>query len=390
MIVGISLLTVALDQLGGLNLRLAALIRGLAEAGHEIITIQTKEALNGSSDFYRSVASLPVRPLAVNYRLGKGLLRWVDLPGLWRLPIGKIIPDRIDVLDLWDPLVNVPTCRPYRVVFSHNHFTPYILQHLRNCGFRSLAMFPEIPFLYGMLKGMGKRIDGYIVETERQRKWLIQENGVPEDLVAGIAPGFDAALIRSLRQSATESTSPSIVFSGRLHKWKGVHELVEAFSLLAQDHPTWDLHFVGDGLARTMLREQVQREKLRERVRFWGRRDCHQALQIVASAQVFVLPSYIESFPLSLLEAMALGLPTIATDVGGIKDHLIEEGVTGLLIPPRDAKALYDAIVQLVSSPELRLRLGVRGQERAKELTFERMVRSSAEFYTRVLNRSRP
>lgn len=390
MIVGISLLTVALDQLGGLNLRLAALIRGLAAAGHKIITIQTREALNGSLGFYRSVARLPVRPLAVDYRLGKGFLRWVDLPGLWRLPIGRIIPDGIDVLDLWDPLVNVPTRRPYRVVFSHNHFSPYILQHLRNCGFRSLAMFLEIPFLHGMLKGTGKRVDGYIVETERQRKWLIQELGIPEDTVAGVSPGFDAALLRSVHQAATKSTSPYIAFSGRLHKWKGVHELVEAFSLLARNHPVWDLHFIGDGLARTMLRDQVLKERLRERVFFWGRRDCYQALQIVATAQVFALPSYIESFPLSLLEAMALGLPTIATDVGGIKDHLIEEGVTGLLIPPRDPKALHDAMVRLVSNPELRLRLGARGQERVKELTFERMVRSTAKFYTRILDRSRP
>jgi glycosyltransferase involved in cell wall biosynthesis len=272
------------------------------------------------------------------------------------------------------------------VVFSHIYLNPYIWEHLRKCGLRSIALFPEIPFLERTIREEGRRVDGYVVEIERQRDWLVGRREIPEDSVAAIPPGFDAVLVQSARRSATKNTRPTIVFSGRLHKWKGVYELLEVFSLLAHDYPQWDLHFVGDGPARVGLHERVRDKGLQERVVFWGRRPHDQAVRIVAGAEVFVLPSYIEVFPISLLEAMALGVPAIATDVGGVKDYMIEDGVTGLLIPPKDPKALRRALARLASSPELRRSLGENGQELVKNLTFDKMVGSTTEFYAHVLS----
>jgi glycosyltransferase involved in cell wall biosynthesis len=247
-------------------------------------------------------------------------------------------------------------------------------------------MLLEIPFLHRMMREMGRCVDGYIVETERQRKWLVQRWAIPADMIAIVPPGFDAGVIQSAYQSASKQASPGVVFSGRLHRWKGVYELLQVFSSLAQEHPEWNLHFVGDGPARLRLQEQVQERRLQKQVVFWGRKPYDQALSIVASAEVFVLPSYIESFPLSLLEAMALGVPAIATDVGGIRDHLIKNDVTGLLVSSKDLKALRHALTRLISNPELRRNLGVNGQVRVRHQTLDKMVSSTVGCYTRLLS----
>ena len=99
---------------------------------------------------------------------------------------------------------------------------------------------------------------------------------------------------------------------------------------------------------------------------------------------MFVLPSYIESFPLSLLEAMALGVPVVATDVGGIRDHLIEPGASGLLVPPKNSEVLHSAIVELVSNSRLRTNLGVNAREKVKDLTFKGMAGTTAAFYVHL------
>ena len=250
--IGVSLLAVPLDRLGGLSLRLGALIRGLAELGHEVVAIQTAESLSESVAFYRSVRELPVSCVAVDFRLGTGMLRFARLPLLWRLPFTDLLPEDLDLLDLWDPMVNLPRHRPYPVVFSHNHFSPYIWQHLRQCGLRSVALLPELPFLHAMLRGSEARVDGYITETEGQRRWLMKKYPIPACLVAAVPPGFDAALVQRARASVQSDSSlqPAIVFSGRLNERKGVFELLQAFSLLANQRPEWTLHFVGDGPAR--------------------------------------------------------------------------------------------------------------------------------------------
>jgi glycosyltransferase involved in cell wall biosynthesis len=384
--VGISLLTVGLDRLGGLSLRLAAAIRGLAELGHQVVTLQTQEAFGESLDFYRSVKELRVSWITVDFQLGNGLLRWARLPLLWRYPWANLLPQDLDILDLWDPLVNVSRSRSYPIVFSHNHFPPYIWQHLRHCGPRSFAMFPEIPFLDAMLRGRCRRVDGYVTETDEQRRWLMNRYAIPGHLVAAVPPGFDAAYLLQAREAArhNENSSPAIVFSGRLQRWKGVHELVEAFSLLAVDHPSWRLHFVGDGPARAGLEQEVAEQGLKHRVVFWGSRPYNEALRIVASADVFVMPSYIESFGMSLVEAMALGIPVIATHTCGAKDYVIEEGITGLSVPAKDPNALQDALVRLTCQPELRKVIGSNAQEKVKGLTFANMVGATSKLYTRV------
>jgi glycosyltransferase involved in cell wall biosynthesis len=101
---------------------------------------------------------------------------------------------------------------------------------------------------------------------------------------------------------------------------------------------------------------------------------------------VFVLPSDFESFSYTLLEAMACGLPCIATDVGGNRD-LVEPDRTGLLVPPRDSLRLADAMVRLAGDGPLRIAMGREGAGRAREYTVDRMIDATRLLYREMLAR---
>ncbi len=105
-------------------------------------------------------------------------------------------------------------------------------------------------------------------------------------------------------------------------------------------------------------------------------------------ADVFVAPSWAESFPYTVLEAMAAGRPVVATDVGGVREAVLH-GRTGLLVPPRDSIALADAIVALLSDPPRAAQLGAAARELvARRFTVERMVAETASVYLDLLESS--
>ena len=157
---------------------------------------------------------------------------------------------------------------------------------------------------------------------------------------------------------ARPADGPTVVVAvGRLKYPKDTRTLVEAAAQVPGD---WRLDLVGDGPERAEL-EQVSGE----RVHFVGERD--DVPELLAGASVFVLSSRSEGFPISVLEAMAAGLPVVASDVGGVREQ-VEQEVTGLLVPRGDAVALASAIERLVRDPELRRRMGEAGRARAARL----------------------
>jgi glycosyltransferase involved in cell wall biosynthesis len=101
---------------------------------------------------------------------------------------------------------------------------------------------------------------------------------------------------------------------------------------------------------------------------------------------VFVMPSYYETFGISCLEAMAFGLPVVATRAGGLPE-VVEDGVTGLLVPPGDTHALAEAIGRLLRDPDLRRRLGEAGRERVlARFTAEHVVKEMIPVYEHARN----
>jgi glycosyltransferase involved in cell wall biosynthesis len=152
----------------------------------------------------------------------------------------------------------------------------------------------------------------------------------------------------------------TIVSVGRLKAPKDFGTLVDALSRVTQDYRAV---IVGDGPDRQSVESAVEAAGLRDRVELVGERS--DVREVLSHADLFVLSSRSEAMPMSVLEAMAEGLPVVAADVGGVAEVVIDEE-TGLLVPPEDAAALAAAIERLLADRELRVALGARGLERAR------------------------
>jgi len=132
-----------------------------------------------------------------------------------------------------------------------------------------------------------------------------------------------------------------------------------------------------------VFERQVEELGLMQNFMFLGRRD--DIPNVLASCDMAVLPSKAEGLPNAVLEYMAAGLPTIASRVGGSAE-LIEDGVTGLLVPSQDSEALSGALLRLLRDPELSRQFAAGGQRRAtQDFSFARLIREVDELYTELL-----
>ena len=181
--------------------------------------------------------------------------------------------------------------------------------------------------------------------------------------------------------SAGERPTPRIVSVGRLKAPKDFQTLARALSLLPQG--TYEALIVGDGPDRRALERRLRQLGLEESVRLAGARDDVPAL--LADADVFVLASRSEGMPVSVIEAMAAGLPVVASRVGGVPE-LVEDAETGFLVPPEDPPALTRALARLLEDQALRRRLGDAGRQRARrEFDLDPFRRAHVELYSREL-----
>ncbi len=157
-----------------------------------------------------------------------------------------------------------------------------------------------------------------------------------------------------------EPTSPIVGVVGRLELEKGHPTLLEAWPHVLEACPSAYLLIVGEGSRHEALRDIARAQGIERHVVFTGRRDDIPA--VTAAFDVAVLPSYREAQGLTILEAMALSRPVVASNVGGIPE-MIEDGVTGLLVPPQDPPALAAAIVRLLNDHQLADVLGRAGHD---------------------------
>ena len=155
-------------------------------------------------------------------------------------------------------------------------------------------------------------------------------------------------------------TSPIVGVVARLEAEKGHRPLVDAWPLVLAAHPEAWLLIVGEGSERNALDAQAASLGISGRVVFTGRREDVPA--VTAALDVAVLPSYREAQGLSVLEAMALSRPVVASNVGGIPE-MIDDGVSGLLVPPGDCEALAAAIIRLLSDHPLADMIAKRGHD---------------------------
>ncbi len=184
---------------------------------------------------------------------------------------------------------------------------------------------------------------------------VMRRQGLPEQRLA-IVNNFTR--IPALPEHA--GPGRDVVFAGRLSPEKGVDTLLHA---LARTPGAVQLHVAGDGPSRSQL-ERIADQVAPGRVKFYGRLSADALAVLVSGSLATVVPSrWYENQPMTILEAFAVGVPAIVTDLGGMPD-LVTPGVHGLVVPPNDAAALAAAITQLHDDPVAARAMGLAGRRR--------------------------
>jgi len=181
------------------------------------------------------------------------------------------------------------------------------------------------------------------------------------------------------RPALSGKRETTIGVGGRLAPIKGIPNLVRAFGLLHPEFPEARLEIAGEGPERGSIAQLVDELDLRNCVTLLGWKS--DFASVLANWDIFVLPSLEESFGIAAVEAMAAGLPVVASDVGGLPE-IVQDGETGWLVPAGDPGQLADRLRTLLLQPEKRVRMGIQGKNRARtHFSEDRMVAEFAEIY---------
>lgn len=197
----------------------------------------------------------------------------------------------------------------------------------------------------------------------RARKHFTIYNGFDATVVSHVV---DNANREKLRSSLGLTNQWVVGIVGRLSRQKGHAVLLDAMAEVVKKMPNVVLLIVGDGPERVSLKEKAQSLGIGQHVFWLGVRQQKEVFELYAVMDVVTMPSLYEGFGLAAAEAMAAGLPVVGTKIEGLSE-IIEDDVTGYLVPTGSARDLATALVQLLSKPDLGRRMGQKGQKRVQE-----------------------
>lgn len=250
------------------------------------------------------------------------------------------------------------------------------------------AMLASVPVRIGSRRGLvetpaQQRVQKYaytaahrVVANSQAAAGRLRAEGVAAEKIVVIPNGIDTTVFPKREYALRPRT---IAMVACLREEKRVDVLLDAAPLIFVRHPDAEILIVGDGGCRAQLETLARTNLVADRVRFLGHRDDVPA--ILAGADVFVLPSRSEALPNAVVEAMASGLPVVASDVGGIPE-LVKDGRTGRLVPPGDAARLAAALIDILDHPDRALQMGQAGRRQIEEqYSFDRMVHQFETLY---------
>lgn len=230
---------------------------------------------------------------------------------------------------------------------------PFI-QHLHSGGFHDYYARQCGPVGQSIIRFFLNRAHCLIVLSPQ---WLAYLNGLTTNPDIRMIPNF--VCVPEFRGQEDRELF-TLLFLGKLTHEKGIYDLIQAVSIIKDDFPALRLELCGNGDEKPVL-EMISRLDLHDRIQLNGWVSGSKKNELLRKATLFVLPSYYEGIPIGVLEAMAVGLPVIASDVGGLPE-VVESGVEGLLVQPGDVRGLADAMKRLLSQPEQRLKMGDAGR----------------------------
>lgn len=269
-------------------------------------------------------------------------------------------------------LTNVP------IIITHVHSTYY--EYSR----RNLMIERILSFFTDCIVCISGAVQKFVVKNEHIRA---ERTRVIYNAIEFQSNGLSIEDKGNKRTSlGISSRDVVVIIVASLTANKGHHVLLQAFEKVHRNHPLLKLIIVGEGPLRMRLQEDTNASGIASAVIFTGLRK--DVLELLGMSNIFVLPSVTrEGLGIALIEAMAMSLPVIGSDIGGIPE-VIENYVSGFLVQPGNVDQLAHAIETLVSDPELRERMGLQGRKIYEEkFTMPRMIRQIETLYDHFLER---
>jgi len=288
---------------------------------------------------------------------------------------------RFDIVhshDLWAILMGVPAAYLARV--------PVIISSQRDLSHDPFYQTSRGKFL----RRLQRASDVVLTNATSIRDGLVEDGTFQPEKLRVVYNGLDLDAISHAPKNRERllplAAGKLIVLVGNMQTdVKGHPWLIEAAPKVLAEYPDAQFVFVGDGAARHDFETRVGQLGLERNFVFLGRRN--DVPQILACCDIAVLPSRAEGLPNAVLEYLAAGLPTIASKVGG-NSEIIEDGVTGLLVPPENSQLLGSALLRLLRDPILASDLARKGQKYVREnFSFDRLVREVDHLYSELLER---
>lgn len=349
---------------GGQELRILTEMEGMQRRGHRVtlVTADTAEILPAARQRGLEVVGLPIA-----YKKVRGLAalrRWLAAHGR-----DYTVVNTHSSTDAWLVAVASATLRGMPPAVRTRHVSTPVHDAL------------STRWLY---QSATRHV---VVTGEALKAQLVRDNGFDPARITSVRTGIDLARFRpratGTTHVATDDSRPAVIILATLRDWKGHDDLLEAWVRLRSRVAGWRLLVVGDGPRRAHLERRVAQLDLRTDVTFAGNQDDVPAW--FARAQIAVLPSYgDEGVPQSLMQAAACGLPAVSTPIGAIAEAVVD-GVTGLLVPPRDVASLAAALERLMTQPELRARMGRAAHDYAQaNFGIDRMLVAMEEVFSAV------
>jgi glycogen synthase len=253
---------------------------------------------------------------------------------------------------------------------------------------------------------LGHRLDRQLQARAWNRAAAVTAPSDAQASEMAVQLGWDAGRIQvipnpidpwMLEQAVASTDAPhpdvsgKVLYVGRIEVRKGALSLLKSVPIVAQSVPMVEYLIAGarhSSIDEATLQQHLDLDRTRDHVCLLGHVPWHDLPALYRKAEVFVMPSYYETFGISVVEAMAFGLPVVASKAGGLAEVVVD-GVTGILVPPGDPRALAEATTRLLADATLRRRMGMAGRERVlAEFTLDPVVTSTLQAYDRVLDES--
>jgi glycosyltransferase involved in cell wall biosynthesis len=250
------------------------------------------------------------------------------------------------------------------------------------------AMLRPLSFLKSLnnylLRSAAFNASRVITFSEFSKKLVVRGLGKKKGgKVMVVSPGIDPSWFEIIRQA---EGSKDLVLWARMEDQKGIPELLRTLKEVLGRIPDVRLHLIGEGNRTDAYRKQAKDLGVLDRVVFHGWMDVDAIQKFTTQCAIGVFPSRVESFGLSMAEAMGAGLPIIASRVGALPEY-IEDGVTGSLVPPGNVPALYRAILEKLENPDKSQAIADAGREiMHQRFSWDQSAQRMTEIYQTVLD----